>query len=383
MQALVLVATVGTLGDVLPAIAVGRLMAGRGHDVVVFADPDYADLVRQSDLEIDAVGQPGFLRSLVAEPDYWHSDRCFHVFAKRVVLPNIKPMMKGIERRARRGRTVVAAFSYAFGAKFAAREAGLPLARLFIQPAALDCDSPFARKMSAIQAYFGSVGRTLTAGNATDTSAVVGLFPHWFCPQKTKLRPGSITAGFPIDDGTAAQSMPRMLTDFLDAGPAPVVLLARGDPVRNRDLKEQAQAACRSLGQRLIVLGGEDAPFADENACLLAFAPFDRLLPRVAAVVHHGGIGTIAHALAAGAPQLALTSNFETPENAAAVTALGIGTAMPAGEAAPNRLQHALKSLLTSPHVSARCVEMAARMRSDNPFERVADVIEQRLTLSA
>jgi len=36
----------------------------------------------------------------------------------------------------------------------------------------------------------------------------------------------------------------------------------------------------------------------------VGFAPFEELFPRSALVVHHGGIGTIALALAAGVPQI-------------------------------------------------------------------------------
>jgi len=40
------------------------------------------------------------------------------------------------------------------------------------------------------------------------------------------------------------------------------------------------------------------------SVCVADFAPFQLLFPRCAAVVHHGGIGTVAKALAAGVPQL-------------------------------------------------------------------------------
>ena len=53
--------------------------------------------------------------------------------------------------------------------------------------------------------------------------------------------------------------------------------------------------------------------------------PFDHLLPQVAALVHHGGIGTTAAALAAGIPQLIAPFAFDQFDNAARVVRLGVG----------------------------------------------------------
>ena len=46
------------------------------------------------------------------------------------------------------------------------------------------------------------------------------------------------------------------------------------------------------------------------------YVPFSAILPRCAAIVHHGGIGTCAQALAAGIPQLVSPFGFDQPDNA-------------------------------------------------------------------
>jgi phosphoribosylformylglycinamidine synthase len=60
-------------------------------------------------------------------------------------------------------------------------------------------------------------------------------------------------------------------------------------------------AASAALNQRALLI----TPFADQlhhplppHAHAVSYAPFDALLPRLAALVHHGGIGTTAQALA-------------------------------------------------------------------------------------
>src|SRR6202012_1799180 len=56
-----------------------------------------------------------------------------------------------------------------------------------------------------------------------------------------------------------------------------------------------------------------------------AYVPLRALLPRCAALVHHGGIGTTAEALRAGVPQVIVPLAFDQFDNAARVRALGAG----------------------------------------------------------
>ena len=55
------------------------------------------------------------------------------------------------------------------------------------------------------------------------------------------------------------------------------------------------------------------------------YIPFSTVLPRAAAFVHHGGIGTTAQALAAGVPQLVVPLAHDQPDNAVRIRHLGVG----------------------------------------------------------
>nr|MBA3625578.1 glycosyltransferase [Methylibium sp.] len=65
-------------------------------------------------------------------------------------------------------------------------------------------------------------------------------------------------------------------------------------------------------------------------ACHVAYAPFDALLPRLATLVHHGGIGTCAEALAAGVPQIVVPFAHDQFDNAARLERLGLGVTLKA-----------------------------------------------------
>jgi UDP:flavonoid glycosyltransferase YjiC (YdhE family) len=86
--------------------------------------------------------------------------------------------------------------------------------------------------------------------------------------------------------------------------------------------------AVRRTGCRgLLVSALADAFPADLPASMMAIrrAPFARLLPRCAAIVHHGGIGTVASALAAGIPQLIAPFAYDQFDNAARIERMGAG----------------------------------------------------------
>lgn len=100
--------------------------------------------------------------------------------------------------------------------------------------------------------------------------------------------------------------MPDDLSAFLAAGPAPVYIgfgsMMPGDPARTTRMIVEA---VRKVGCRAVLAGGwgglkPSGPTPDIFP--LDAAPHDRLLPHMAAVVHHGGAGTTAAGVRAGVP---------------------------------------------------------------------------------
>ena len=108
----------------------------------------------------------------------------------------------------------------------------------------------------------------------------------------------------------------------------------------------------------------------------VAYAPFGELLPMCAAVVHHGGIGTTARALAAGTPQLVLPWAWDQPDNAARVRRLGAGSSLGPRYRSAARLAEALSELL-KPEAQARCRALSARFGDDDALERAAVWLEE------
>lgn len=112
----------------------------------------------------------------------------------------------------------------------------------------------------------------------------------------------------PTDAGT--YTPPDDLQRFLDAGPPPLYIgfgsIVVDDPA---GLTHTVLEAVKRSGQRALIsrgwgnLGGSSLS-APDNVFFLSDCPHDWLFPRVSAVVHHGGAGTLAAGLAAGKPTI-------------------------------------------------------------------------------
>jgi rhamnosyltransferase subunit B len=134
----------------------------------------------------------------------------------------------------------------------------------------------------------------------------------------------------------------------------------------------RALQACAALGLRAVFI----TPYADQLPLRLppwahhvAYAPFDLLLPRLRALVHHGGIGTGAQALAAGLPQGFVPLAHDQFDNAARWVRQGVGLRM-------GRFgwQRSLHRLLSDAAIAQACADQVLLMEPPNAApERIAD----------
>lgn len=137
---------------------------------------------------------------------------------------------------------------------------------------------------------------------------VLQAFSPLLLPQPVHYPSWAHTTGFWFLPSATEWTPPRELARFLDAGEPPVYVgfgsLVGTDPERTGCVVAEA---IRLSGVRAIVdaaRGGIVHVARDDRVLPVSQVPFDWLFPRMAAVVHHGGIGTTAAAMAAGRPQV-------------------------------------------------------------------------------
>ncbi|MBB5156858.1 glycosyltransferase (activator-dependent family) [Saccharopolyspora phatthalungensis] len=81
---------------------------------------------------------------------------------------------------------------------------------------------------------------------------------------------------------------------------------------------------------------------------LVDFVPLRALLPTCDGIIHHGGSGTWASALAAGVPQIVISNLWDNVYRGRQLAELGAGVFLPPAEATPETIQNKLISLMTA-----------------------------------
>lgn len=109
---------------------------------------------------------------------------------------------------------------------------------------------------------------------------------------------------------------------------------------------------------------------------VLAFGDHDRLMPTCAAVVGHGGLGTVLRALAHGVPQLMLPLGRDQMFNASRIEQIDAGITL-TPDAPAERIRTALGSLLADPRFAGAARRAAARIAADEPDQTAAEALEQ------
>jgi sterol 3beta-glucosyltransferase len=179
---------------------------------------------------------------------------------------------------------------------------------------------------------------------------------------------------------------PPELEEFLAAGEPPVVVsfssLTCADPAA---LTELLLGAVRRAGCRAIVQHGwsgiarqESLPRRPREVLPLGFAPHAWLLPRAAAVVHHGGAQTTAAVLRAGVPAVVVPAVRDQPVWAELCWQLGVaGPPLPHSRLSAESLAAALAGAVGDAGMRAAAAALGEKVRAEPGVRRARRLVEE------
>jgi len=210
---------------------------------------------------------------------------------------------------------------------------------------------------------------------------ILALFSSLFGKPQPDWPPQARATGFAFYDGGKELPMPAQLVSFLDAGPPPIVFTLGSSAVWvARDFYHESIAAAKALGRRAVLLIGDQRNLPDEDlpSEILAvdYAPFETLLPRACAMVHHGGVGTTSQGLRAGVPTLIVPFAFDQPDNAAHAERLGASRTLPRKAYRGHRVVTELRTLLEDRSYKDNARSVAERLRAENGAAVACDLLE-------
>ena len=179
---------------------------------------------------------------------------------------------------------------------------------------------------------------------------------------------------------------PADLRAFLEEGTPPVYVGFGSMPSQNpKSVTEMVLQALELSGQRGILFTGRSPlgkgmagqPPAPQ-AYFVESIPHDWLLPRMAAVVHHGGAGTTAAGIRAGVPSVLIPTGADQRLWAYRVETLGVGPApIPRSQLKAERLAQAITRATSDQAIRQRALELSEKIRAEDSVGEAVRIICQ------
>jgi UDP:flavonoid glycosyltransferase YjiC (YdhE family) len=416
----ILLASLGSLGDLHPALALGLELARRGHRVTLSTHEAYRAKVEGEGLGF--VPMPPDIVEGAAQAELMarvmHETRGSETVIRDLVLPVLAESYR-ILAAAARDTDLLVSHPITFHVPIVAERLGLPWVSTTLQPLTLlsAYDPPITPPILWIERLRGlgpgfhaalfALGRQVARGWAGPIERLrrevglppspvnpilegmvsprlhLALFSPAFAAPQPDWPPQTVTTGYLFyDRREPGHGLPPDLASFLDRGEPPVVFTLGSSAVHTAGAfyEESARAAGR-LGRRAVLLAGPAAAHLSRGALprgvtAFDYAPYSELLPRARLVVHQAGAGTTAQALRAGQPMLAVPFSHDQPDHAARLERLGVALRLPRRAYVARRVEERLARLLEELAFAERAAELGRKVRAERGAERAAEAIE-------
>jgi rhamnosyltransferase subunit B len=230
--------------------------------------------------------------------------------------------------------------------------------------------------------------------SAQHASLLAGFSPDltlaWFSPQLATRQPDwpintQLTGFLFYDREEFSSEMQLQVKQFLAAGPPPLVFTLGSAMIRGaNDFFNQSLTAILTLKKRAIFIVGTELldhlpqPLPSQ-VLVLEYAPFTYLFSHAAAIVHQGGIGTLAQALRAGRPMLIVPFSHDQPDNAERAVRLGVARCLLRQKYTAKTATAELRQLLVNPLYSKKALAISQLINQEKGIVTTCNLIEKYL----
>ena len=387
-----MVAAFGEPGHAFPAIALGRALLARGHDVCLETWDRWREDVEREGLRFAAApvydvfpveGRRPLRPYQAAVKASGETRRAVAEFDPEIVVADILTVAATMaaELEGRPWATLVPHVLPTPGPGFPPYSIGARLPRTAFGARAWRALDRFVRagaelgreELNGARARVGLPPLDYIHNGISRRLAIVATFPQLEYP-----RPAD-----PAVEVTGPLMWERPFGDVeLPPGEGPLVLVA---PSTSQDPKQRMlRAALEGLaGMPVRVLASTNrrplpGPVrVPSNARLVDWVSYARTMPQCAAVVCHAGHGTVVRALASGVPVVGCPAAGDMAENAARVSWAGVGVSLPRRLVTPRGVRLAVEQVLGEPGYARRAGELAEWAARNDGGELAAAAVER------
>jgi rhamnosyltransferase subunit B len=407
----ILIATIGSLGDLHPCLGLGLELQRRGHRVTIAATDFYR-------ARIEALG----LGFCAMRPNWDPTDgemiakcedmkRGLEVLFRDLILPELRGTYENLLAAARDADLMIAG-EMVFAAPLVAEKLGLRWASAILSPCSfLSAHDPsllpnvpwliHVRKAGwrayrmvgnlcglALRHWWKPVRelrREMGLREDCDPimrdkfspDLVLALFSPLLAKQQPDWPAQTVQPGFVYHDRqNVKDDSDSELAPFLADGDAPIVFTQGSTAVHNAgSFYATSIAAAKQLGRRALLIGADPA-LSSPDILALRYAPYSEIFPQAAVIVHQGGSGTTGQAMRAGHPMLVVPYGWDQPDNGARVERIGVGLSLPRRNYNAATAAQMLLRLIHEPRFAERAASVAAQMREEDGLSSACDAIE-------
>jgi rhamnosyltransferase subunit B len=416
----ILLSTIGTLGDLHPFIALGLALKARGAAPLLAVSESHVDKVKLAGLDVIAIfpsfeqlaGELGLAEAaavgrVMADQDY---------MIREIVLRLLPESTRRLDIAAE-GAAAIVGNIFALAGPIVAEKRALPFIPAILQPTAIFSaydppvgqgfftfsairNGPLGRAWNALalavvrrevrRRYSGPIDQVRSAHGLgpmratpiiepeSDRALRLGLYSAFLAPVQPDFPPNVKLVGFPIFDSTtgSAEDLDEELKAFIAAGDPPLVFtLGSFATYAPGKFYRESIAIARHMGMRAILLTGNGDSSPSGALIERSYAPHSLVFPHAAAIIHHGGIGTIGQALRAGKPQLVVPHMGDQRDNGARIERLGVGRVLAVTRYDTRRAATLLEEMISDVSWSNRAEALARIVRGENAAETAAQAI--------
>jgi zeaxanthin glucosyltransferase len=356
-----LIVTLPLTGHADRAVAVADALSARGHEVAWCGSNAYFGPLLGPDAILFPTGTRLF------RDQAGHGMTALKSLWQQYVIPMARFTLPAVDRAIGEYQPdVVLVDQHALAGALAAHRHGLPWATLITT--AMELTHPLAvlpRVDAWIRAQLASLCRDVAINVASDIASEAGsssdgrldlLFSPYLVIAFTT---SAVIGEQPFPDhfalvGAAMLDRPGTFAwDLLDPARRKVLIsvgtLATGLAA---DFYQRAAAAVAPLSpsmQAIIVGPAELVPDPPGNVLVVPWVPMLTLLPRLDAVISHGGMNTVSETLAHGLPLVIAPIRHDQPVVASQVARAGAAIRVPFSRVRPARLREAVVTILDDP----------------------------------
>ncbi|MGA3047395.1 MAG: glycosyltransferase [Terracidiphilus sp.] len=412
----ILIATIGSLGDLHPCIALALELKRRGHRVTIASTEYYRAKIESLGIAFHPI-RPNWDptdREMISQCD--DLKRGVEVLYRQWILPHLKDTYQDLLSAAPDTDLMIAG-ELNLAAPLVAEKLNLRWVSAILSPASfLSSRDPsvlvnvpwlfHVRKAGwpvysailnvgrmGIQYWWAPVRELRRRQNLRphcdpvfrdkfSPDLVLALFSRWLAQPQADWPRQTIQPGFIwFDQKVGSADADPQLAAFLASGEPPIVFTQGSTAVHNPgDFYAVSAEAARMLNRRALLVGANSTSGLNSSEILaIPYAPYSQIFPHAAVNVHQGGSGTTGQALRAGRPQLIIPFGWDQPDNAARVERIGAGMHLPRAEWSPATAAAALDRLLREPQFSDRATQIGAEIRAEDGLNSACDAIESLL----